>query len=113
MFSVPEQPESVMLEKSTVSSLLFNWQPPTYTNGPIKYYQAFLMRHEASYFVPADCAIVEQDTKSETKGDPSVNFTGLAPAVRYMMQVAAQNDFGMGVYTEPVIGITLPAGELR
>lgn len=105
----PEQPESVLLEKSTVSSLLFNWQPPTYTNGPIKYYQAFLMRHEASYFVPADCAIVEQDTKSETKGDPSVNFTGLAPAVRYMMQVAAQNDFGMGVYTEPVIGITLPA----
>ncbi|XP_039484170.1 phosphatidylinositol phosphatase PTPRQ [Drosophila santomea] len=104
----PEVPENVTLEKSTVSSLLFNWDPPTYTNGPMKYYQVFLMRHEASYFVPEECAEVPQDTKSETKGDPNVNFTGLAPAVRYMMQVAAQNDFGMGTYTDPVIGTTLP-----
>ncbi|EDV55808.2 uncharacterized protein Dere_GG22297 [Drosophila erecta] len=105
----PEQPENVMLEKSTENSLLFKWDPPTYTNGPMKYYQAFLMRHEASYFVPEECDDLPQDTKSETKGDPNVNFTGLAPAVRYMMQVAALNDFGMGTYTEPVIGITLPA----
>jgi len=90
---------------------VFGWHQPTYTNGPIKYYQTFLMRHEASYFVPEDCPEVAQDTKSETKGEPNVNFTGLAPAVRYMMQVAAQNDFGMGMYTSPVVGITLPAGE--
>ncbi|XP_017010293.2 receptor-type tyrosine-protein phosphatase H [Drosophila takahashii] len=104
----PEQPEKVELRDNTESSLMFAWDAPTYTNGPIKYYQAFLMRHEPSYFVPEDCDAVEQDTKSETKGEPNVNFTGLAPAVRYMMQVAAQNDFGMGLYTSPVIGITLP-----
>ncbi|XP_050744270.1 phosphatidylinositol phosphatase PTPRQ [Drosophila biarmipes] len=105
----PEQPEEVELRGATDSSLLFGWIEPTYTNGPIKYYQTFLMRHEASYFVPEHCAAVVQDTKSETKGEPNVNFTGLAPAVRYMMQVAAQNDFGMGVFTSPVIGITLPS----
>lgn len=96
---------------STRSSLLFTWSPPTYLNGPIKYYQVFLMRHEASYFVPEDCPKIVEDSKPETKGDLSANFTGLAPSVRYIMQVAAQNDFGMGEYTAPVIGITRPTGE--
>ncbi|XP_016985316.1 receptor-type tyrosine-protein phosphatase beta [Drosophila rhopaloa] len=104
----PEEPEAVELDKSTASSLLFTWREPTYMNGPIKYYQAFLMRHEPSYFVPEGCAEIAKDTKSETKGEPNVNFTGLAPAMRYMMQVAAQNDFGMGKYTAPVIGTTMP-----
>ncbi|XP_017079438.1 phosphatidylinositol phosphatase PTPRQ [Drosophila eugracilis] len=105
----PEEPEDLNLEASTDTSLMFNWHPPTYTNGAIKYYQAFLMRHEANYFVPEDCEDVAQDTKTETKGELNVNFTGLAPAVKYMMQVAAQNDFGLGDYTAPVIGITMPA----
>ncbi|XP_017049952.1 phosphatidylinositol phosphatase PTPRQ [Drosophila ficusphila] len=105
----PEEPTEVVAGDKSDSSLVFGWHPPAFSNGPIKYYQAFLMRHEASYFVPEDCAEVVQDTKSETKGDVFVNFTGLAPAVSYMMQVAAQNDFGMGKYTDPVIGTTLPA----
>ncbi|XP_033233871.1 receptor-type tyrosine-protein phosphatase H isoform X1 [Drosophila pseudoobscura] len=104
----PEQPENVNFSQSSVQSLLFTWNPPTYLNGPIKYYQAYLMRHEPDYFVPEDCPEVSENPKSETKGDLSVNFTELSPGIRYMMQVAAQNDFGMGEYTSPIIGITLP-----
>ncbi|XP_022227616.2 receptor-type tyrosine-protein phosphatase H [Drosophila obscura] len=104
----PEQPENVTFEQSSVQSLQFTWKPPTYLNGPIKYYQTFLMRHKPDYDVPEDCAEISENPKSEAKGDLSVNFTELAPGVRYMMQVAAQNDFGMGEYTAPIIGITLP-----
>ncbi|XP_020798309.1 phosphatidylinositol phosphatase PTPRQ isoform X1 [Drosophila serrata] len=104
----PEQPENVQFIGSTRNSLHFNWSQPTYLNGPIKYYQVFLMRHEASYFVPEDCPAIVEDSKPETKGDLNANFTGLAPSVRYIMQVAAQNDFGMGDYTAPVIGTTRP-----
>ncbi|BFG06427.1 receptor-type tyrosine-protein phosphatase eta [Drosophila madeirensis] len=105
----PEQPENVSIDESRVQSLVFTWKAPTYLNGAIKYYQAFLMRHQPNYTVPEDCQEVSENPKSETKGDLSVNFTELAPGVRYMMQVAAQNEFGMGEYTSPIIGITLPA----
>lgn len=37
-------------------------------------------------------------------------FYDLAPAVKYIVQVAAQNDFGLGPYTAPVIGVTASDG---
>lgn len=41
-----------------------------------------------------------------------ITFNDRAPAVKYIMQVAALNDFGLGQYTAPVIGITQPDGKL-
>ncbi|KAH8401745.1 hypothetical protein KR009_007614, partial [Drosophila setifemur] len=104
----PERPEQLHFNSSTENSLLYVWDPPTYLNGALKFYQVFLMLHEPAYFVPEDCS-AEEKIISETKALPSANFTGLAPAVKYMMQVAAQNDFGMGDYTAPIIGTTQPS----
>lgn len=39
-------------------------------------------------------------------------FNDLSPAVKYIMQVAALNDFGLSQYTAPVIGTTQPDGKL-
>ncbi|EDV98240.1 receptor-type tyrosine-protein phosphatase eta [Drosophila grimshawi] len=104
----PDQPESVTLDGSTKHSLTFNWLQPKSSNGPIKYYQAFLMRYEADYFVPSICEAITEVPKTDTKGDTTNTFTDLSPAVKYIMQVAAQNDFGLGQYTAPIIGITEP-----
>ncbi|KAH8405215.1 hypothetical protein KR222_011140, partial [Zaprionus bogoriensis] len=104
----PDQPENVAMHEATQHSLKFTWQPPRYLNGPIKYYQAFLMRYEPDYFVPNTCAAIVESPKTDTKGDETTIFSDLSPAVKYIMQVAAQNDFGLGQYTAPLVGITKP-----
>ncbi|XP_068145050.1 phosphatidylinositol phosphatase PTPRQ [Drosophila tropicalis] len=105
----PDQPTNVQCESASETSLVFRWSAPVNLNGPIKYYQTYLMRHEPDYFVPdANCAAIIEEPLSETKGADSVNFTQLSPAVKYMMQVAVQNEFGLGQYTAPVIGTTSP-----
>ncbi|KAH8275290.1 hypothetical protein KR026_004701, partial [Drosophila bipectinata] len=103
----PERPENLHNEHRTTNSLQFSWDPPTYLNGALKFYQVFLMLHEANYFMPEDCTIDEW-SKSETNALTTSNYSALSPGMKYMIQVAAQNDFGMGDYTAPVIGITLP-----
>ncbi|XP_064536553.1 receptor-type tyrosine-protein phosphatase eta isoform X2 [Drosophila montana] len=102
----PEQPRNVLLTGSSKHSLTFTWEQPKLLNGPIKYYQAFLMRYEADYFVPSICEAITELPKTDTKGDMTNTFYDLAPAVKYIVQVAAQNDFGLGPYTAPIIGVT-------
>ncbi|XP_034477352.1 phosphatidylinositol phosphatase PTPRQ isoform X2 [Drosophila innubila] len=104
----PDQPENVTLKVITKNSLEFTWQTPKYPNGPIKYYQTFLMRYEADYFVPNTCEAVIEPNRFDTKGGDTFTFLELSPAVKYIMQVAAQNDFGLGQYTAPLIGTTKP-----
>ncbi|XP_017960654.1 phosphatidylinositol phosphatase PTPRQ [Drosophila navojoa] len=104
----PEQPRNVRYHDSTKTSLTFVWEQPKHPNGPIKYYHAFLMRYEADYFVPSTCKAVNEVIKPETKGDMMSTFNDLSPAVKYIMQVAALNDFGLSQYTAPVIGTTQP-----
>lgn len=67
------------------------------------------MLHEPNYFMPEDCTLDEW-SKSETNALTTSNYSLLASGMKYLIQVAAQNDFGMGDYTAPVIGITLPSG---
>ncbi|KAH8350288.1 hypothetical protein KR067_013028, partial [Drosophila pandora] len=105
----PERPENLQNVDRTAHSLQFNWDPPTYLNGALKFYQVFLMLHEPNYFMPEDCTLDEW-SKSETNALTTSNYSSLASGMKYMIQVAAQNDFGMGDYTAPVIGITLPSG---
>lgn len=57
-----------MLTSSSKHSLTFTWEQPKLLNGPIKYYQAFLMRYEADYFVPSICEAITELPKTDTKG---------------------------------------------
>ncbi|KAH8277705.1 hypothetical protein KR018_003744, partial [Drosophila ironensis] len=104
----PERPTHLQNNERTSHSLQFSWDPPDYLNGALKFYQVFLMRHMPDYFVPEDCTFDEW-SKSETNPLNSSNYTALMAGMQYMIQVAAQNDFGMGDYTVPLIGITLPS----
>ncbi|KAL7737912.1 hypothetical protein ACLKA6_006284 [Drosophila palustris] len=104
----PDQPENVRLNLTGKNSLTFIWEAPKYPNGLIKYYQTFLMRYEADYFVPSTCEAVIEPNRFDTKGGDTFTFLELSPAVKYIMQVAAQNDFGLGQYTAPLIGTTQP-----
>ncbi|ALC42717.1 Ptp52F [Drosophila busckii] len=105
----PDQPQDVNLTASSSTTLTFAWRSPTYPNGRIQYYQTFLMRYEADYFVPSICAAIVEPPKTATKGgELNSIFIELSPAVKYIMQVAAQNEFGLGQYTAPIIGTTRP-----
>ncbi|XP_060653336.1 phosphatidylinositol phosphatase PTPRQ [Drosophila nasuta] len=105
----PDQPENVTLHAATSNTLSLTWHPPKYLNGQIKYYQTFLMRYEADYFIPNVCDAVIEASKTDNKGDETASvFKDLSPAVKYIIQIAAQNDFGLGQYTAPFLVVTKP-----
>ncbi|XP_037949787.1 phosphatidylinositol phosphatase PTPRQ [Teleopsis dalmanni] len=104
----PDTPLNVGLKTKTNSSIHFSWETPKFSNGNIKLYITHFQRVEAAYFVPSECStILMESIKTETSS-LELTFPNLTPYTRYSIQIAAQNEYGIGEYTRPFMGITEP-----
>ncbi|XP_030374954.1 tyrosine-protein phosphatase 10D [Scaptodrosophila lebanonensis] len=105
----PEKPQNLEVLNRTSNSLYFRWREPIYSNGQIRFYIVYLMLYKPAYFVPSNCPIIDGKMKDPIPlNNLETSFDSLFPAIEYSMQVAAQNDYGLGQYTAPLIAETLP-----
>ncbi|KAL9898387.1 protein tyrosine phosphatase 52F isoform 2-T5 [Glossina fuscipes fuscipes] len=105
----PDPPEKLSLKTHSNHSLGFSWNQPKYANGNIKLYVSHFQRVEAAFYIPAEnCKqITTESITRETSGLEQI-FDELTPYTRYSIQVAAQNEFGIGEYTRPYTMVTKP-----
>lgn len=107
--TVPDPPEQLSVTTRTNHSLSFGWKAPRYPNGIINMFILNFRYIGRNYFYPtARCnnpvtePVILETSKYEN------TFNDLQPYSLYSLQVALQNDFGIGEYTLPVIIKTKP-----
>ncbi|XP_067629119.1 receptor-type tyrosine-protein phosphatase F [Eurosta solidaginis] len=104
----PTSPKNVVLKSRTNASLQFEWSLPTYTNGNIKLYSLYFQYVGPTYFVPLSCPVLSASALPRETTSLQHTFQGLIPYTSYSVQVAAQNEYGVGYYGEPLVVETGP-----
>lgn len=106
--SDPNPPEHLTLKSSTNTSLQFEWNLPKYSNGNIKLYISLVQYIGPKYFVTSKCPFVPTEAIPRETASLHQTFQNLLPYTSYSLQVAAQNEYGVGHYSRPLVVETAP-----
>ncbi|XP_054091147.1 phosphatidylinositol phosphatase PTPRQ isoform X2 [Zeugodacus cucurbitae] len=104
----PTPPEHLTLKSSTNISLQFEWSLPMYSNGNIKLYISYFQYIGPKYFVPSKCSFVTTEAIPRETASLQQTFQNLLAYTSYSIQVAAQNEYGVGHYSRPLVVETAP-----
>ncbi|XP_069963810.1 phosphatidylinositol phosphatase PTPRQ isoform X4 [Bactrocera oleae] len=104
----PNQPEHITLKSSTNTSLQFEWNLPMYSNGNIKLYISYFQYIGPKYFVSSKCFNVPVEAILRETASLQQNFQNLLAYTSYSLQIAAQNEYGVGHYSRPLVVETAP-----
>lgn len=113
IITVPDPPESIGVKSKGKTIIIFTWKAPKYPNGNIKLYISYFQRVEAAYFVPHKCSPISNDPTARETAGFELNISALLPYTTYSVQVAAQNDYGLGEYSAPYMVNTDPSSKLK
>ncbi|XP_055907424.1 phosphatidylinositol phosphatase PTPRQ [Eupeodes corollae] len=105
----PGTPTNVSVKSLTTNIIRFQWDMPVYPNGNINVYMLYFRQMQPAYYIPPQCKIqVFEPSNSETSR-LEAEFSGLQPYSYYSVQIAAQNEYGTGEFTLPILERTLPS----
>ncbi|XP_039958049.1 phosphatidylinositol phosphatase PTPRQ isoform X1 [Bactrocera tryoni] len=104
----PNPPELLTLKSSTNTSLQFEWNLPINSNGNIKLYISYFQYIGPKYFVSSKCSFVTEEGTSRETASLQQTFQNLLAYTSYSLQVAAQNEYGVGHYSRPLVVETAP-----
>ncbi|XP_018795527.1 PREDICTED: neogenin-like, partial [Bactrocera latifrons] len=104
----PNPPEHLTLKSSTNTSLQFEWNLPVNSNGNIKLYISYFQHIGPKYFVSSKCSFVTVEAISRETAGLQQTFQNLLAYTSYSLQVAAQNEYGVGHYSRPLVVETAP-----
>ncbi|XP_055854134.1 receptor-type tyrosine-protein phosphatase H [Episyrphus balteatus] len=105
----PELPTNITVKFLSTNVLQFQWAPPIYPNGNINIYYLYFRHMQPAYYIPPHCKISTFEPKNFETSRLEAEFSTLQPFSYYSVQIAAQNDYGTGDYTLPVLARTLPS----
>lgn len=79
-----------------------------YSNGNIKLYISYFQYIGPKYFVSSKCFNVPVEAILRETASLQQNFQNLLAYTSYSLQIAAQNEYGVGHYSRPLVVETAP-----
>lgn len=107
-FPDPSSPDNILLKSRTNASLQFEWSLPQYSNGVIKLYISYFQYVGPAYFVPSRCSFTSTEAIPRETASLQQTFQSLLAYSSYSIQVAAQNEYGVGYFSRPLVVQTAP-----
>ncbi|XP_012158439.1 phosphatidylinositol phosphatase PTPRQ isoform X3 [Ceratitis capitata] len=104
----PSSPDNILLKSRTNASLQFEWSLPQYSNGVIKLYISYFQYVGPAYFVPSRCSFTSTEAIPRETASLQQTFQSLLAYSSYSIQVAAQNEYGVGYFSRPLVVQTAP-----
>ena len=98
--TIPTAPRQLAVTETNVTAITIGWLPPADDGGsPVTHYKVQYKPSGHQNWINAPVQVSNVTTHA---------FTEMVPATNYDFRVAAINQVGMGPYTMPVTGATLP-----